>query len=82
MAFRLLVAAPMRYLGLLFALSLFATPASARKHQKHAAPQRSAAPVAEAEPAPPPAETRHAAPPASQVAQADDEEVPGKRHKK
>jgi hypothetical protein len=74
----------MRYVGLLFALSLIATPALARKHQKHvqhASAQRAPAPppAVVAEPAPPPpVEARRD----TQVAQADDEEVPGKRHRK
>jgi len=82
MAPRLLDRARMRIFGLLAALVLTASPALARKHQKHAAPQPRAVatePAPAAEP-PPRAEPERA--PASQVSQADDDEVPGKKHKK
>ncbi len=85
MAPGLLEGAAMRYLGLLFTFSLIASPAIARKHQKH--PQhvqarRAPAPPA-AEPAPPPPPVVASAPPrGAQVAQVDDDEVPGKKHKK
>jgi len=71
----------MRYLGLLFALALVSSPAQARKHAKHPAPVHQTAAVEETPPpaveAPPPARA-----PAAQVAQANDDEVPGKRHRK
>jgi hypothetical protein len=74
----------MRYLGLLFSFALISTPALARKHQKH--PQQHAQREPEPAPAPPPREVeapRPVAPVAGPaVSQSDDDEVPGKKHKK
>jgi len=88
MAPRLLKARAMRYLGLVIlgaGTLLVTTPALARKHQKHAAPPPAHAVAPEPAPAPPLASApARAEPPARAplAAQADDDEVPGKKHKK
>ena len=78
----------MRTLGLVIVGAgalLVSSPALARKHQKHAAPPPSHAVAPEPAPAPPLAsDPARAEPPvrAPLAAQADDDEVPGKKHKK
>jgi hypothetical protein len=83
MAPRLLEARAMRNLGLLVAAALLvSSPALARKHQKHSAPPPAHAVAPE--PAPVAAEPARPEPPprAALISQSDDDEVPGKKHKK
>jgi hypothetical protein len=81
----------MRYLGLLTAVCLLGSPASARKHHAKPAPRHAKAQARRLPPPPPVQETKEAPtavakvdppPPVVRTAQENDDEVPGSKRKK